>query len=163
MAQELDGVDLGILDSLATDARHTTATEIADRVGVSPSTVRNRLGRLEDAGVIRGYYPDVDYQAAGLSLQVLLVCTATGGDRARVFDDLLDVDGVVDAHETMTDRRNVYVDGVATGTADVDRLADDVRATGLAIERAEVVRRRRREPCNHPIFRGTVGETPSET
>lgn len=45
MAPDLDNVDRGILHLLQLDARNTTAQEIGDKTGVSPSTVRNRIDR----------------------------------------------------------------------------------------------------------------------
>jgi DNA-binding Lrp family transcriptional regulator len=39
---------------------------MGDVVDVSASTVRNRIDRLEQEGVIRGYHADVAYDTAGL-------------------------------------------------------------------------------------------------
>jgi len=52
---QLDNVDRGILHELQVDARNRTAQEIADKVDVSASTVRNRIEALEANGVIEGY------------------------------------------------------------------------------------------------------------
>lgn len=48
---ELDNVDRGILHELQYEARNRTAKEIADRVAMSASTVRNRITELEDDGI----------------------------------------------------------------------------------------------------------------
>jgi DNA-binding Lrp family transcriptional regulator len=40
---------------------------------VSASTVRNRIDRLEEAGVIEGYYPKINYERANFPLHVLLL------------------------------------------------------------------------------------------
>lgn len=76
MASELDNVDRGILHLLQVDARNTTAKEIAEKTGVAASTVRNRIEQLEANGVITGYHPKIDYEAANLPLKVLFVITA---------------------------------------------------------------------------------------
>jgi DNA-binding Lrp family transcriptional regulator len=68
---ELDEIDRGILHALQEDARHTTTEETGEAVGVSASTVRNRVEDLEASGVIRGYSPHVDYAGAGYDLNVL--------------------------------------------------------------------------------------------
>ncbi|PSQ16368.1 transcriptional regulator, partial [Halobacteriales archaeon QS_8_69_26] len=54
MTHDLDNIDRGILYMLQEDARNTTSADIADKTGVSASTIRNRLERLEGDGVIRG-------------------------------------------------------------------------------------------------------------
>lgn len=46
---DLDGIDEGILYLLQRDARRITTKEMTEQVGVSASTVRNRIDRLEEA------------------------------------------------------------------------------------------------------------------
>ncbi len=152
MPIELDDVDSGILHMLQRDARDVTAAEIAEDVDVSPSTVRNRIDRLERDGVIRGYHPEIDYEAANLPLRMLFICTAAATDRTELADEAVAVEGVVDLREMMTGRRNVHVEVVATSTTDVARIADDLHALGLEIESSELVKRRRMQPFNHFEF-----------
>ncbi|WP_238532882.1 Lrp/AsnC family transcriptional regulator [Halalkalicoccus jeotgali] len=66
----LDDLDREILYELQQDARKTTHEEISTTVGVSQSTVRNRITALEEAGVIKTYAPELDYERAGFSLRV---------------------------------------------------------------------------------------------
>jgi DNA-binding Lrp family transcriptional regulator len=50
----MDDLDRAILDVLRRDAR-TPYTEIADRVGTSEGTVRNRVDRMSEDGVIERF------------------------------------------------------------------------------------------------------------
>lgn len=61
----LDDTDRRIIDTLDDDPRTSTA-ELARRVGMSAPAVRDRLTRLHESGVIRGYRLDVDPAALGL-------------------------------------------------------------------------------------------------
>ena len=61
----LDDLDRALLAVLAADPRCSTA-ELARRVGTSPPTARERVHRLEEGGVIRGYRLDIDPAAVGL-------------------------------------------------------------------------------------------------
>jgi Lrp/AsnC family transcriptional regulator, leucine-responsive regulatory protein len=61
----LDETNRNILRALADNPRQSTA-ELARSVGMSPPAVRERVGRLEQAGVIRGYRLDIDPAALGL-------------------------------------------------------------------------------------------------
>src|SRR4051812_25181150 len=63
----LDETDRRIVVEIQEDARLTMA-ELGRRVGLSAPAVTERLGRLEQRGVIRGYHADVDPRALGLSL-----------------------------------------------------------------------------------------------
>ena len=60
----IDATDRRLLVQLDEDPRISLA-ELARQVGVSVPTVRDRLRRLEEAGVIRGYHLDLDPAALG--------------------------------------------------------------------------------------------------
>ena len=61
----LDPTNRGLLDALSADAR-ISMVELGRRVGMSAPAVRERIARLEETGVIRGYRVDVDPAAVGL-------------------------------------------------------------------------------------------------
>jgi Lrp/AsnC family transcriptional regulator, leucine-responsive regulatory protein len=61
----LDAVNRRILTLLCEDPRQSTA-QLARKVGMSAPAVRERVARLEETGVIRGYRLDVDPAALGL-------------------------------------------------------------------------------------------------
>ncbi|MEU4196430.1 Lrp/AsnC family transcriptional regulator [Kribbella sp. NPDC026611] len=63
-SQLLDSLNIRILEELTADPRLRT-TELARRLGVSTPTVRERVTRLEESGVIRGYRLDIDPAALG--------------------------------------------------------------------------------------------------
>lgn len=64
-AELLDVVNRQLLAMLTEDAR-TSVSALARRVGMSAPAVRERIARLERAGVIRGYRVDIDPAALGL-------------------------------------------------------------------------------------------------
>ncbi|WP_331234813.1 Lrp/AsnC family transcriptional regulator [Natronorarus salvus] len=154
MVRELDDVDRGILHMLQLEARETTAQEIADTVGVSPSTIRNRIDQLETDGVIRGYHPEIDYEEANLPLQILFICSAPATERSELAEDVMEVHGVVDLRELMTGRRNLHIDVVGTSTKDITRITNAIHELGLQIESSEFLQQRRRQPFNHFHFVG---------
>jgi Lrp/AsnC family transcriptional regulator, leucine-responsive regulatory protein len=69
--QQLDSTNRQLIEALQADARVSLA-ELGRRVGLSAPAVGERLGRLEEAGVIRGYHADVDPRALGYELSVIL-------------------------------------------------------------------------------------------
>lgn len=154
---ELDNVDRGILHELQLDARNRTAQEIADKVDVSASTVRNRIAELEADGIIEGYHPKIDYERANLPLQVLFVCSAPPTERSDMVDQLLDIRGVVDVRETLTGHRNLYVEAVGTDTSDTVRITDAMHGIGLSIESSEILRQHQVQPFNHFLFTDPYG------
>jgi Lrp/AsnC family transcriptional regulator, leucine-responsive regulatory protein len=69
--QQLDATNRQLIEALQQDARLSLA-ELGRRVGLTAPAVGERLGRLEEAGVIRGYHADVDPRALGYDLSVVL-------------------------------------------------------------------------------------------
>jgi Lrp/AsnC family leucine-responsive transcriptional regulator len=70
----LDERDLEIVAALQEDARATYA-DVGQRVGLSASSVHDRVRKLEQAGVIRGYRAIVDPGALGLLITALIAAT----------------------------------------------------------------------------------------
>ena len=69
--QQLDPTNQQLITALQADARLSLA-ELGRRVGLTAPAVGERLGRLEESGVIRGYHADVDPRALGYGLSVIL-------------------------------------------------------------------------------------------
>jgi Lrp/AsnC family leucine-responsive transcriptional regulator len=73
----LDDIARRLLDELQSNGRASYA-DLAKKAGLSPSAAAERMRRLEDAGVIRGYHADIDPEALGLGVTALIRMTADG-------------------------------------------------------------------------------------
>ncbi len=69
---KLDHIDHKILRHLQENARITNA-DLADRVGLSPTPCLRRLRRLEADGVIKGYHTEIDREALGVNVTVIIL------------------------------------------------------------------------------------------
>ena len=67
----MEETDRAIVAALAIDGR-LSYTDLAERVGLSVSAVHQRVRRLEQRGVIKGYAAKIDHDALGLSLTALV-------------------------------------------------------------------------------------------
>lgn len=149
----LDSVDRAILFELQLDARNHTNADIAERVGVSPSTVGKRIARLEEQGVVRGYRPEIDYERAGLPLHVLFVCTASIADRATLIGEVLEFESVVNVREIMTGQRNVHIQVVGRENDDITRVAHEINSLGFTVNDELLMRAEFNRPSD--IFSAT--------
>ena len=68
---DLDRTDRDIIRSLERDARMSLRS-VAEEIGVSLGTVSNRLKRLEDTGVVKGYRVEIDPDKVGWGLTVVV-------------------------------------------------------------------------------------------
>jgi len=107
----MDDLDRQILDVLRRDSR-TPYTEIADRIGVSEGTVRNRVERLQADGTIERFTVSTSTGNVKAMIEVDVavdVDTHAVGDEIATWDEVdfvwqvsgeLDIVVVVDAKDT---------------------------------------------------------------
>lgn len=145
-SDELDEVDEGILFLLQEDARNVTTKTIGKKTGVAPSTVANRIQKLEDAGVIQGYRPDIDYGRTEFDHHLIVVGTAPPDERSDLSEAALDVTGVVAVREFATADENLSMELIARSQSSVEQAIDDVADLGVAVERTEILKRDLRRP-----------------
>jgi Lrp/AsnC family leucine-responsive transcriptional regulator len=83
---QLDDTDWAILRELQEDARLSYA-EIGRRVGLSSPAVQERVKRLEDADVIKGYHAAINPTKVGFPIIALSrLRQVNGKDRAKVIE-----------------------------------------------------------------------------
>jgi DNA-binding Lrp family transcriptional regulator len=136
----IDDVDRAILYALQDDARNASSGDIAERTGTSDSTVRKRIQRLEDDGIIKGYGARVDYQRSGYPLRMLLFCTAAIPERGDRVEEILEIDGVVSVQELVTGDRNLLVTAVGESDEDITPVAQELLEMGLTVADEVLVR-----------------------
>lgn len=96
---ELDDTDREILRLLQADAR-TPFSEIARRIDMSSATVHDRVGRMEDAGVIEGYHASVNAKAIGYGVSALVGLRVEQGREEDALERLREIEGVREIHLT---------------------------------------------------------------
>ncbi len=69
---KLDQIDHKILRHLQENARITNA-DLAEKVGLSPTPCLRRLRRLETDGIITGYRTEINREAMGVNVTVLIL------------------------------------------------------------------------------------------
>src|SRR5688572_19722987 len=80
----LDRIDFEILTALQNDARLSNK-ELAARIGLAPSSCLQRVRRLRELGIVRGFHADVDPKALGIGLQAM-VAVRMGQHSAALVD-----------------------------------------------------------------------------
>ncbi|SFR58949.1 Lrp/AsnC family transcriptional regulator [Halogeometricum limi] len=96
---ELDETDRAILRILQDDAR-TPFSEIARQIEMSSATVHDRVGRMEDAGVIEGYHAKVDPRKVGYGTSALVGLRVEQGREEDALGRLREIAGVKEVHLT---------------------------------------------------------------
>jgi Lrp/AsnC family transcriptional regulator, leucine-responsive regulatory protein len=134
----VDAIDRQILDLLRDNARLSYA-ELARQVGLSAPAVHERVGKLEAAGIIRGYRAEVTPEAVGLEVTALIgVAQQPGTDIEEVVAALRDLPEVESCYFLAGDESfllKVRVGGMAALERLIVRLS---RTHGVARTRTTI-------------------------
>lgn len=91
----LDAKDWQLIELLQEDAR-TGYAELGRQVGLSAPATAERVKRLEDAGVIRGYRAQIDPRRLGYAIEAVIRLRCDGGACSRIGQLLADIPEVLD-------------------------------------------------------------------
>ena len=80
----LDDLDIKILNILQKNGR-TKRNEIAEAIGLSIPSVSERLHKLEERGVIEGYYTKVNKKAFGYDIMAYILVTLESSKHYKSF------------------------------------------------------------------------------
>jgi DNA-binding Lrp family transcriptional regulator len=127
----LDPLDVRLLRLLDENPR-AGVLELSRLSGVARATVNARMQRWQTAGLVTGYGPQFDLDAAGFPVQALVTLDIAQGQLAELREFLLTMPGVIEAYAT-TGTGDVVCRVAAASNADLQQLLID-------LDRSEVIR-----------------------
>jgi Lrp/AsnC family leucine-responsive transcriptional regulator len=134
----VEDLDRQIVELLVKDGR-TSYTDLGKATGLSTSAVHQRVRRLEQRGVIRGYAAIVDPESVGLPLTAFISVTPFDPSAPDdIADRLADVPEIEACHSVAGDENYILKVRVATPIELEDLLAR-IRSRAGAATRTTVV------------------------
>jgi len=123
----MDQIDWRILGELQTDAR-LSYSELGRRIGLSTPAAAERVRRLEDWGVIRGYAAVIDPERVGLSVGAFIRIRLAGPESLakKLTAELDKMPEVLECHRCTGDESfilKVRVESVGRLESLIDRLS----------------------------------------
>jgi Lrp/AsnC family transcriptional regulator, leucine-responsive regulatory protein len=97
LSEEIDSVNIRVLEELQRDPR-LTMSELGRRVGMSSPAITERVRRLEEAGVIRGYRLDLNPAALGLPIAAYIRIRPNSGQLPRIAELAQQIAEVVECY-----------------------------------------------------------------
>jgi Lrp/AsnC family transcriptional regulator, leucine-responsive regulatory protein len=94
---EIDPVNVRVLGELKRNPR-LTMSELGRRVGLSSPAVTERVRRLEEAGVIRGYSLELNPTALGLPIGAFVRIRPNPGQLANIAELARQIPEIVECH-----------------------------------------------------------------
>jgi Lrp/AsnC family transcriptional regulator, regulator for asnA, asnC and gidA len=100
--KKLDSVDLQIIRALEEDSR-VSLRKLAQRVGLTPNILSNRIASLEQDGIILGYTPIVDSAKMGYALTAIIMIQVEGGHIVEAENEIAKETNVLSVYDITGD------------------------------------------------------------
>ena len=134
----MEEIDRAIVAALTADGR-LSYTDLAEKVGLSVSAVHQRVRRLEQRGVLKGYVARVDYEAVGLPLTAFVAIRPI--DAAAPDDAPVRLSGLpeIDSCYSVAGEDFYLLLVRVKSPSDLERLLQEIRTAANVTTRTTVV------------------------
>lgn len=122
MEFKLDALHWSILGALQKNAR-ASLTGIGRAIGLTPPAVAERVKRMEDLGVIEGYWTSVSHTSAGYQLKAIITLRAFMGKLKPFLEQVRSLDEVINCYR-ITGNENIIMEVVLRDQFHLERFID---------------------------------------
>ncbi len=135
----LDEIDRQLLDELQSDCKRSLK-EIGALVGLSAPSVMERVRKLENAGIIKGYHAFLDARKIGLDIAAFIGVSIGDPKLLTAFEEWVDaVPQVLECHH-VTGGHTLLLKVKTRNTEDLEQLISRIRSIeGVASTETMVV------------------------
>lgn len=127
----LDPIDWRILEELQQDGR-LSYTELGRRVALTAPAVAERVRRLEESGVIRGFHADVEPSGLGYPIIAFVRWTSSGPDCSHLGEVAKEIPEIVECHR-ITGETSYIVKILARSVGHLEQLIDGLMPYGSTV------------------------------
>ncbi|MFS4418678.1 Lrp/AsnC family transcriptional regulator [Maribacter sp. 2307ULW6-5] len=124
----LDPIDSRILTELETNARISFA-DLARKINLSPSAVRERVQKMEELGVILKYSVQRNNKMLGYDLEAFILLKVFPGQLKSVIEKVSQFPEVTEAHR-ITGNQNIHLKVVVKNQICLQKLLDKLMVFG---------------------------------
>ena len=125
----LDEVGQKLLSILRKDARISYA-ELGRQIGLSPAATAERMRRLEEEGIIRGYRVDIDREALGFEVLAIVRLSCDGVKYRPFLKAVKTMDQIAECHHVAGGDAFI-LKVVAASVMDLERLVEKLLDFGV--------------------------------
>jgi Lrp/AsnC family transcriptional regulator, leucine-responsive regulatory protein len=136
--EQLDAVDRLVVRELCADGR-VSFTDLAERVGLSVSAAHQRVRRLEQRGVLRGYGARVDAETLGLPLTAFVSIKPIDPAAPDDAPDRLAHLSAIEACHSVAGEESYILKVRVAGPGALEGLLQEIRAAANVSTRTTVV------------------------
>ena len=134
----MEDTDLQIVAALAADGR-MSYTDLAEKIGLSVSAVHQRVRRLEQRGVIKGYTARVDHDALDLPMTAFIAIKPIDAAAPDDAPDRLAHLAEIEACYSIAGEDNYLLLVRVPNPTGLERLLQDIRIAANVTTRTTIV------------------------
>jgi Lrp/AsnC family transcriptional regulator, leucine-responsive regulatory protein len=147
----VDAIDLRLLELLQLDGR-TSRSDLAERVELSVPAVSERMKKLEELGILRGYHAILDPEKVGLGVGAFIFVTA---ESSRHFDDIVARavrhENILECHAVTGAGSHLFKARTNT-TAELEKLLNEIQSwPGVTNTRTSIILSSPKEDAALPL------------
>ena len=124
----MDRTDYKILNILQADSR-TTLKDIGDHVGLTAPAVSERIRKMEEHGVIRGYHIDIDRERLDCNMTGFIL-VAPEPEKYNSFCEFCRKNPAIISHYHVIGVFNALLRFAVRGTRELDELLSSIKHYG---------------------------------
>ncbi len=124
----LDRLNWLILESLQKNARQSFS-EIGRKVGLTSPAVADRVKKMEDSGVIKGYKAEVSYHKTGHQLKAVITLRAFMGRLKPFLEKVKEFKEVINCYR-ITGNENIIMEVVLYDQSHLEEFIDKLITYG---------------------------------
>lgn len=122
MDNKLDAINWVILEELQTNARISMAA-LGRKVGLTTPAVAERIKKLEDVGLIRGYYTKLSYRDVGYQLKAIITLKVFMGKLKPFLEKVTEYEEVINCYR-ITGNENIILEVVLLDQHHLEKFID---------------------------------------
>ncbi|MEM9078310.1 MAG: Lrp/AsnC family transcriptional regulator [Bacteroidota bacterium] len=121
---KIDELNWEILNYLQEDARASLAS-IGRQVGLTPPAVAERVKKMEDAGIIEGYFAKISHTKSGHQLKAIIMLKAFLGKLKPFLERVKSFDEIVNCYR-ITGDENIIMEVILRDQGHLERFIDEL-------------------------------------
>ncbi|PKP25337.1 MAG: ArsR family transcriptional regulator [Bacteroidetes bacterium HGW-Bacteroidetes-2] len=128
MESKIDNLNWELLGLLQLNAR-MSMTELGRKVGLTAPAVAERIKKMEDLGIICGYYTKLSYLKTGHQLKAIITLKVFMGRLMPFLDKVTDLKEVINCYR-ITGNENIIMEVVLRNQEHLEKFIDQLISYG---------------------------------
>lgn len=124
----MDNIDYQIIKLLQEDGR-MSVKRIAQIVSLSPPAVAERIKKLENTGIIKGYKAIIDPKKLGKNISAIIIVTMNAGQRKEFIKFAINNACILECHH-VTGGFSMLVKAIFKDTSELEELVGKIQQYG---------------------------------